>query len=199
MVPPPCQTTGRSRQRRHFSEPFAATGEKPHKGIGSGRPRVTARRHDPQQTRLTNTGGTHKVLADVPLTKGTPREQCRRRPKGHDGCEEDDRLRYRDSAQRRPTTSIGRMRELSYFIAVRLSHQPASRRARSCPPIVPISALAAAAATRPPARKRPHRSPLRARSCEKLARECPAFRTHGPGIERGRSQRRQRATAAPAA
>ena len=72
------------------SKPPAETGETPQ----GHRIRQTAgyptRRLDPQQPRLT-TGDRRNGETEVPLTKGTPREQCRRRPQGRNGCEEDDR------------------------------------------------------------------------------------------------------------
>ena len=70
-----------------ISEPPAEIGEK-----RPGRPRVTQRNASIRsRLRLTATGDRRNGGTEVPLTKGIPREQCRRRPQGRNGCEEDDR------------------------------------------------------------------------------------------------------------
>ena len=54
------------------------------RGLPSATPRSPASPAD-------HNGSHPKGVADLPLTKGRPREQCRRRPPGRNGCEEDDR------------------------------------------------------------------------------------------------------------
>ena len=129
MVPPPFQTTGRSRQRRPTASP-AVTGER------SGRPRETQRNASIRsRSRLTNTGDRRKAGQTFHCAKGTPREQCRRRPQGHNGCEEDDRLpipRFRSAPMERQA-SVG----CEIFLTHRCPLVPPARppcRARSCPP-----------------------------------------------------------------
>ena len=94
MVPSPFQTTGREPPAAAFSEPPAETGESParasdqaDRGLPSETPRSAAHPAD-------RNGKHPQGAADVPLTKGTPREQCRRRPKGRNGCEWDQRTNH---------------------------------------------------------------------------------------------------------
>ena len=104
-----------------ISEPPAETGEE-----RSGRPRVTQRDASIRsRPRLTETGYRRNGGTDVPLTKGTPREQCRRRPQGHNGCEEDDRSsdpRFRSASTERQASV-----ECEFFLtksAIACPHQP---------------------------------------------------------------------------
>ena len=91
MVPPPCQTTGRSRQRRRQRTPccnwgVASQGHRIRQTAG-----CPAERARSPASPADRNGSHPKGVADLPLTKGRPREQCRRRPQGRNGCEEDDR------------------------------------------------------------------------------------------------------------
>ena len=116
MVPPPCQTTGRSRQRRHSANPLLQLGssltrasDQADRVLPSGTPRSPASPAD-------RNGSHPKGVADLPLTKGRPREQCRRRPQGRNGCEEDDRNsdpRFRSAPTERQA-SVGCERYLQH-------------------------------------------------------------------------------------
>ena len=79
------------------------------RGLPSGTPRSPASPAD-------HNGSHPKGVADLPLTKGRPREQCRRRPPGRNGCEEDDRSsdpRFRSAPTERQA-SVGCERYLHH-------------------------------------------------------------------------------------
>ena len=115
-----------------ISEPPAEIGEK-----RSGRLRETQRDASIRsRPRLTETGDRHNGGTEVPLTKGTPCEQCRRRPQGHNGCEEDDRSsypRFRSAPTERqaPDGCENFLQNPPPLVPT----SPASCRARSCPSI----------------------------------------------------------------
>ena len=103
---------GASRQRRHSANPLLRLGRGPQGHRIRQTAGYPARRPDPQQTRLTKTGGTRKV----PQTFHWPREH---RVNSAGGVRKDgtgaNRMTgvvTRDSAQLQPIASIGRTRDI---------------------------------------------------------------------------------------
>ena len=98
MVPPPFQTTGvRPTQGHQPTARLTNTGAR-RKAPGSRPWQATGNRGKSSGSRFRQGPGTAAVPADqnrspptggpvVPLTRGIAREQCRRRPRGRNGCE----------------------------------------------------------------------------------------------------------------
>ena len=186
MVPPAISNNGAQPPAAASAIPLLRLGrgltrasDQADRGLPNETPRSTA---DPADQH-----GRHpRGAADVPLTKGTPREQCRRRPQGHNGCEEDDRSsnpRFRSA----PTDDKHRSdARFSYKIRHRLSPSPAAApcpilpagiaRSPTLPPPRPLRALHENGACP----QRFHRDPHRNR-----APQSPRFPKRGPSVERG--------------